>query len=956
MANRIDTELKFSVIDGVTSSLKSIEGSLTGVGARLSSINQASELVGKAFGRLSSAAESIGNAVSGAAEVEAAFTRLSLRTNATAEEQKALQLAVKDAVGATTFSAQEAAAALALLTEDGFTAKDAAEQLGTVLAFANTALIDSAQAAALLGTALDKFGEAPASVGAIADAITATAAAAGASTVAIAGGLAGIGTAAKGANVSVAESTAILGVLAVEGVESGDAVSRLNKLFQDFSEPASLFSRAIADAGLSGKSFADVILALQDDTAAAADVMATVGDKPREALRLLLQQGGGDLRAFTEVVRESGNASQEAADKINSNFSSALIKLTNQVTQTRDLLLTPILAPLTAEFEGFSKRIEDFTKSEQFARITEQLTLFAEKAIKQLGDFAGSFDFDDAVQQVELFVKTTVENFEAIIAVVSVVGTTVSVVFNTIKAGAAQFVAVWTGVMAELFRALSFFSDGAGELTTVFDDMTVRANALRDEGLDGLAGSFGLATEKAGGLKTKIEETAQAAKDAKAPLQELGIAPPGFADTIRLFGETADKLAGVKAPAAEAAAATRDVAQEFAIAQEKLKGFQKDYATAFDAGSDGAEAAFEIVKKAANEVARLSDELEASKESAIDLGDAFKDLGLKSQQEIIDAAEKARFAFDRIAESVRDGGAAQADVARAFEVYAARLRATAEGADDSTKRQVASQIELAGATAGLSSSLIAAQVAGLGLGESIKQSADTALPALQNVATAAENLAGKIDEAGVATEKLAASNYQLSRAAESAAIETQKLEGFTVGLLGEIRDGVFIINASADALSKQALAARDSYEALNEGARERRVAIEQEAALTAERDKSATAIAAQIAQIEAADPSLRAENQLRRQLNAQFAEGAPGLERLLALRLMEREEREAGLAVGAQELAQQQAFAGTVKPGTVNRIELTVNVSGDQNTQAYWRDIVTRFIGPELERLQRLQA
>ena len=127
-----DVELKFSLIDGVSRGLAQIQQGVSGLGASLVKVNAAAELTGRAFGALGSIAGAFGDAVSGAASVEDALKRVSIITKATTEEQAALQQAVSDAVATTRFSAEEAAGALVLMAEDGFSASEAVKQLGTV--------------------------------------------------------------------------------------------------------------------------------------------------------------------------------------------------------------------------------------------------------------------------------------------------------------------------------------------------------------------------------------------------------------------------------------------------------------------------------------------------------------------------------------------------------------------------------------------------------------------------------------------------------------------------------------------------------------------------------------------------------------------------------------------------------------------------------------------------------
>jgi TP901 family phage tail tape measure protein len=429
-----DVELQFKLIDGVSKGLASIQQGVTGLGASLVKVNQAAELTGKAFGAISSVAGAFGDAIQGAATVEDALTRVNTITRATVEEQAALQEAVRGAVDGTRFSAEEAAGALVLLAEDGFSAKEAVDQLGSVLQFAQANAQSAAQATAALGAVLDTYGEKPAIIGELADKLTAVAIGAGTSTKALQEGLAGVGNAADQAGLSLDETIGYLGLLASRGIEGGAAVGNFNRIIRELADPASKAGKEIKALGVDAGDFAGVLSKLGNDSVAAEKVLSALGRKPREALRVLLQEGGGDLGKFRQILDESAGASKAASDALNENFAGALERIQNQLALTRNELLTPILLPLAEEISAIGTRLSDFAKTPEFDAIIANFTEFSTAGIKAIGDFVASINFEEALGKIVAFVADAKAAFDVLVVVVKSAATTIASIAKSLDA------------------------------------------------------------------------------------------------------------------------------------------------------------------------------------------------------------------------------------------------------------------------------------------------------------------------------------------------------------------------------------------------------------------------------------------------------------------------------------------------------------------------------------------
>jgi TP901 family phage tail tape measure protein len=538
-----DVELKFSLIDGVSRGLAQIQQGVSGLGASLVKVNAAAELTGRAFGALGSIAGAFGDAVSGAASVEDALRRVSIITRATTDEQSALQQAVSDAVATTRFSAEEAAGALVLMAEDGFTASQAVQQLGTVLQFAQANAQSAAQAAQGLGAVLDTFGAPATQIASLADALTATAVAAGTSTKALQEGLAGAGVAAEQAGLSINDTVAALGGLAQRGIEGGAAAKALNKILADSENPASKLGKALTDAGLAGKSFGEIVGILSNDASKAAPILASLGNKPAAALKALLTEGGGALVEFNKIIDQSTGATASAADALNTTFLGALTRLQNQLVEARNQFLTPLLAPLAAEFEAFSAKIAAFTSSDQFRILSGQFAEFVINGVGALGDKLAQIDFNDVASKISNFATGA--------------GDTIQKLKTIIDGAAAAIVAV--GDAAKLTADILNGDFFAGEANWNRYNLAV---ARGTKGLDDHQKSLQAARDAAKKFQAQAVATASGTDTFGNSLDQLGTAATRANEDLRKVPEAA-KLTevGVGAAAAAASSAAQSIDQ-----------------------------------------------------------------------------------------------------------------------------------------------------------------------------------------------------------------------------------------------------------------------------------------------------------------------------------------------------------------------------------------------------------
>lgn len=651
-----DVELQFKLIDGVSRGLAEIQKGVSGLGASLVKINAAAELTGKAFGAISSVAGAFGDAVTGAASVEDALTRVNTITAATVEEQKALQDAVRGAVEGTRFSAEEAAGALVLLAEDGFSAKEAVDQLGSVLQFAQANAQSAAAAAGGLGAVLDTFGEKPAVIGELADTLTAVAIGAGTSTKALQEGLSGVGVSAEQAGLSLNDTIGYLGLLASRGIEGGAAVGNFNKIIREISDPASKAGEALATLGLQGAEFAVVLQRLGTDSAAAETVLSALGKKPREALRVLLSEGGGDLGKFRDIIKQATGSTKDASDALNNTFAGALARVTNQLAQVRDDLLTPILKPLAVEFQSFSAQLADFAKTEQFALIVEQFRLFATSAIQYVGDAVRSFDFTKAVEAVRAFAESTVDLFTSVehslATIAKAVDDTAKIISDTYQ-GLADFAGKVEALYADFTDGTTTALNVAGDGVRAFGEESDRTGFKIERLGKGLkatadgAGKLAKETDGAGKSAAKagasLEEMAKAAADATFNSDSVITSASGMADA----------LGGVPSPAGQTASALDSVSGSSSDAAQSLNALEAKLKTIRDALNNAPQGSPEFIRLA-QDAAKLEEQIRLAKEAIDDAAGA--------NDKLAGSSDNAAKSLRGQAEASRDAADAADDV------------------------------------------------------------------------------------------------------------------------------------------------------------------------------------------------------------------------------------------------------------------------------------------------------
>ena len=309
-----------------------------------------------------------------------------------------------------------------------------------------------------------------------------------------------------------------------------------------------------------------------------------------------------------------------------------------------------------------------------------------------------------------------------------------------------------------------------------------------------------------------------------AALQKLGI--EGDLLGVKFTDAGRDIIASFEVVAESANATSAQIEAAFRAALRSVGTTGEAEALAKALESAGARGRVSLDALSRSAVA-LKDRLQAIQAATDPLTDSFRQLGITSQRELDRAAAAAKGAFEQIVAGAKSGQASTEDVARAFQAYAQRARDAAETADAATKRQVASQIELAGRIAGVKDELIAAATAGLTAGDAIEDGGNRASESWSKVT---ESVRGTNDELRQTGDAVAEAADRIAEGAQQAADRVNETIISTTELTDQWRDIARLFGVDVLAWDRLAANAELANQRFTNSLLIRRRAVEEETA------------------------------------------------------------------------------------------------------------------------------
>lgn len=618
-----DETIKLSLIDGVTRTLGQIREGVSGVGSDLVKLNQGAELAAKGFGLIGSAVQSIAGAVKTAADLEAALAVIRERTGATAEEMRALDVAMQAALAGGLADGQAIVNTMTMLAREGLSATQVAQQLGPVLAFAAANATDATAAVGSLQDVLGGFNRPADEIAALADKLTALGKATGTPVEVLQKGLAGVAVQADAAGLSLDNTLLLIAGLSTRAIEGGRASAQLGKAIAELADPATKAGEALKEVGGNSADLMKSLELLSRDGRAAERVLSELGAKPRAALQALLADGGAALDGLRAKMNEASGASQEASDQIGLTLNRAVTQLQNAIVGLRNEFLTPMLEPLASEAAQVAEKLDALGDSPQFAKIRDQFTATATEAIRAVGQFIADADVQEWSEKTQIFADQAMQAFDALVVVVKATAATIRGIGAAIDY-VAERGAAFDAALGLSRESAKKFGAAAADL----DKPLSHLNRGLSDSKKAAAGQAQAMSDASGAARAFVSPADDAADAAQKIADGLGEVPKA----AKLTEVTLEKLAGGAEQAAiglerlRLATLTSAIA---ALARENLQGTDTFRALVAEVAKTEASIAKmqEAIDKAKGAQKDLSDQTDSAANSLRNFASAASDAG-----------------------------------------------------------------------------------------------------------------------------------------------------------------------------------------------------------------------------------------------------------------------------------------------------------------------------------------
>lgn len=621
--------------------------------------------------------------IQGAAEFEAAMSRVKAATDGTAEEMTALTKAAQGAGTSTKYTSVEAAGALENLAKAGLSAGDSIKALPAVLALAQAGDVELATASEYVTKAVMGMGLAFDDAARVADVLAKGANATNTSVEGLAQALSYAAPVANSLGVSLESTVAMVGKLADAGIDASRAGTALNSVMSQFANPASKFRQELGAAGIVTTDFDKALRQLAASGPAGERAINAVGMEAGPGLRALLNQGMGALDGLTESLHNAQGSAADAAKTMSDNLKGALTGLGSVWDSVVVALNTPVLPVLKQGVDALAGSLRRLIDDGSVTRMGEVLATAFDSGIKGVQAFMATMNVDQIILRMQVIASEVGESFQRITTFATNAGNAVRMAWGVMSAGTHAVMAViykvgeaFAGVASNIQSGLALLYDGLSKVSFgAISEAYARAAAeVRLSAEATWAASQALA-DKSSESFNAMADSAQMARDGWSGLtgavEQTNKALPALSKTVQ---EVAAQIEASGQAAAKAQAALEAKAESDRKAAESVKRLKQEYEELIRSGN------LQEAAKRLLEIDRAQQQLSKSagkaQETADLLEQAYKNLGLTSNVELKRMADEARASFQTLA---KDGTQPPQRIAEAWKVMADRVIAANGG-------------------------------------------------------------------------------------------------------------------------------------------------------------------------------------------------------------------------------------------------------------------------------------
>jgi TP901 family phage tail tape measure protein len=763
-------ELLIRARDEASSVLGSVQGKLTAIGAAVATYFGINAFFG---------------AVKGAAEFEAAMSRVEAATGASADELKLLHKAAEDAGAASKYTSTQAANALETLAKAGLDAKSAIAALPAVLNLAQAGDIELSRASEFLTKAVMGMGLAFTESGRVADVLALGANATNTSVSGLAEALSYAAPVAHSLGLSLESTVAIIGKFADAGIDASRAGTALNAILSQFSDPASKFRQELGTAGIITRNFETALHELAKAGPAGQKAILAVGLEAGPALRALLGQGMGALDGLTEKLKGAEGSAAATAKVMQNNLLGSFTSLSSTWDTVKNVLGTPVLPVLKDAVQQLDEAFKSAVADGTVQKFGDAIAVGFQSGIKWARDFLAQIDFTEISAYLRAFADRLGEVFTNIGEYASTAGNSARLAYGVMSTGANTVLAVvymvgeaFAGVASNIQSGLALLLEGLSKIT--FGGISASFKAAAEE-VKVSAGATWAASEEfsknaedAFASATKSAEIASAGWDGLTASTDAAGKQASASEGA--FKQVADTLQKVGTEATTTGQKATEGADKQKLAADTARAAVAQLKTEYEAALAAGNVQLALEKMQAMQTALKSTASQA-KLTAEDIAAAFQRMGITSTADLKLQAVAAKRDYDIIKGAATSTAA---DISNAFK----------KAADDAIK-----------ANNGIAPSWVTAQASARGYEVQVDSAGKATLRAAGEAVNSVDALASAYTRAGQAAQNAADSavsalerqNAEVERLnaalEKSADLERKRLnidkEGFSTGSDGQ---------------------------------------------------------------------------------------------------------------------------------------------------------------------------
>lgn len=277
---------------------------------------------------------------------EFAMAKVKAVSGATGEQFKALEGQAKKLGAQTMFTAQEVSTLQLELSRLGFDPEAIQKSTAQILALAQATDSDLGQAADVVGSTLRAFGMDIEQAGHLSDVMAASFSGSALSMDSFANAMQYVAPVSKAAGVSLEETTAMLAVLANNGIRGSKAGRALRRI--------------LGEMAATGKPAGEALKQLGSQGITLKDAFDEVGRSAQTQL-LILAENADQLPELTRQFEQSDGAAQDMADTMADTTKGALEKMRSAVSGAQNALGEALAPAVVAVSEAVAEMAQQFT-------------------------------------------------------------------------------------------------------------------------------------------------------------------------------------------------------------------------------------------------------------------------------------------------------------------------------------------------------------------------------------------------------------------------------------------------------------------------------------------------------------------------------------------------------------------------------------------------------------------